>query len=97
MKGYGGMVIAALAGYVVEARYGPIGLTRLFGALFLLFAVWGIWAPSIAVSAGRYPVGNLSGWKKAFALVPAAAIGLLMILYAPQITCFGSRYQHLCS
>ncbi len=97
MRGYGGMVIAILAGYMVETAYGPIALTRLFGAMFLLFAVWGIWAPSIGVSMGRYPVGSLSGWNKAFALVPAAVIGLLTILYASEITCFGDRYRHLCS
>jgi hypothetical protein len=64
--------------------------------VFLLFAVWGIWTPSIAVSAGNYQVTSLSGWEKALVLIPAAVIGVVLMLYAPEITCMGTRYRRLC-
>jgi hypothetical protein len=96
MRGSGVLAIVALAWYAVEYRYGPIGGTRLAGALFPLSAIWLIRAPSIAISLGRHEVGSVSGWKKAFVLVPAAAIGLAVLVYAPEITCWSSRYSHLC-
>jgi hypothetical protein len=96
MMGYGAAVIAGLAWYLVETQFGPIGGTRFFGALFLLFAAWGIWAPSIAVLVGNYQVTSLSGWEKAFVLIPAAVIGVMLMLYAPEITCMGTRHRHLC-
>ena len=97
MRGYGGMVLMVLIGYMVDDRYGPIGVTRLFGAMFLLAAIWMIREPSLTISLGRHPVGSVSGWKKAFVLVPAALIGLALLVYAPEITCWPSRYRHLCS
>jgi|GEM_PF-5645276 len=96
MRGYGGMAITALAWYLVEAEFGPIGGTRFFGALFLLFAAWGIWTPSIAVSFGQFQVTSLRGWEKAFVLIPAAVIGVTVMLYAPEITCMGTRHRHVC-
>jgi hypothetical protein len=96
MKGYGGMVVTALAWYLVKAEFGPIGGTWFSGALFLLFAAWGIWAPSIAVSMGNYEVTSLTGWEKAFVLIPAAVIGVVLMLYAPEITCMANRYRYLC-
>jgi hypothetical protein len=96
MRAYGFLAIVAVAWYAVEYMYGPIGGTRLFGALFLLSAIWMIRAPSIAISLGQHEVGSVSGWKKAFVLVPAAAVGLGLLAYAPEITCLSSRYSHLC-
>jgi hypothetical protein len=97
MRGYGVLAILAVVWNVVEYMYGPIGGTRLAGTLFLLSAIWMIRAPSIAISLGRHEVGSVSGWQKAFVLVPAAAIGLALLVYAPEITCWPSRYRHLCS
>jgi hypothetical protein len=96
MRGYGVLAIVVLAGYAVEYMYGPIGGTRLVGTFFLLSAIWCIREPSLTISLGQYPVGSVSGWQKAFVLVPAAAIGLAMLVYAPEITCWPSRYAHLC-
>jgi hypothetical protein len=96
MRDYGVLAILAVVWNVVEYMYGPIGGTRFAGTLFLLSAIWMIRAPSIAISLGRHEVGSVSGWKKAFVLVPAAAIGLAMLVYAPEITCVSTRYAHLC-
>jgi hypothetical protein len=96
MRDYGVLAILAVVWNVVEYMYGPIGGTRFAGTLFLLSAIWLIRAPSIAISLGRHEVGSVSGWKKAFVLVPAAAIGLALLVYAPEITCWPSRYRHLC-
>jgi hypothetical protein len=96
MRDYGVLAILVVVWNVVEYMYGPIGGTRFAGTLFLLSAIWLIRAPSIAISLGRHEVGSVSGWKKAFVLVPAAAIGLALLVYAPEITCWPSRYRHLC-
>jgi hypothetical protein len=96
MRDYGVMVVAGLAWFAVEYRYGPIGGTRLFGTFIVLWAIWSIREPSLTISLGQYPVGSVSGWKKAFVLVPAAAVGLALLAYAPEITCLSSRYSHLC-
>jgi hypothetical protein len=96
MRDYGVLAIVALAWYAVEYRYGPIGGTRLVGSFVLLWAIWGVRAPSVTISLGQYPVGSVSGWKKAFVLVPGALIGLAVLVYAPEITCWPSRYAHLC-
>jgi hypothetical protein len=96
MRDYGILAIIALAFYAVEYWYGPIGGTRFFGAMFLLSAIWCIREPRLTISLGSQPVGSVSGWKKAFVLVPAAAIGLAVLVYAPEITCFSSKYKHLC-
>jgi hypothetical protein len=96
MRDYGVLAILAVVWNVVEYMYGPIGGTRFAGTLFLLSAIWMIRAPSIAISLGRHEVGSVSGWKKAFVLVPAALIGLAFLVYAPEITCWPSRYAHLC-
>jgi hypothetical protein len=96
MRDYGVLAILAVVWNVVEYMYGPIGGTRFAGTLFLLSAIWLIRAPSIAISLGRHEVGSVSGWKKAFVLVPAAAIGLALLVYAPEITCVSTRYAHLC-
>jgi hypothetical protein len=97
MRKYAGFAILVCVAIAVDHLYGPIGYTRLFGVLFLLSAIWGIWTPRLEVRLGQHPVGSLSGWMKAFVLLPAAALGLAMLVYAPEITCFGSRYRHLCS
>lgn len=96
MRGYGVLAIVAVVWYAVEYMYGPIGGTRLFGSFFLLWAIWCIREPSLTISLGQYPLGSVSGWKKAFVLVPAAAIELAVLVYAPEITCWPSRYAHLC-
>jgi hypothetical protein len=96
MRDYGGLAILAVVWYAVEYMYGPIGGMRLVGAIFLLWAIWGIRAPSVTISLGQYPVGSVSGWKKAFVLVPGALIGLAVLVYAPEITCMSSHYAHLC-
>ena len=81
----------------VSHWYGPIGVTRLFGAYFVMFALWGIREPELEVRVGHRPVGKLTGAKKAFALVPAAAIGLAMLAYAPAITCSSLKYADFCN
>lgn len=97
MRDYGVMAIVALVLFAVEYNYGPIAGTRAFGTLWLLSAIWMIRTPRIPILFGQHEVGSVSGWKKAFVLVPAAAIGLAMIVYAPEITCFPSKNRHLCS
>ena len=96
MRGYIGMAIVVALALAINHWYGPIGVTRLWGALFLCGGVYGCFAPSFSVSFGRTEIAKLTGWRKAFAIVPISALGLSIALYAPAITCATQKYKHLC-
>jgi hypothetical protein len=97
MLRYLGMAALIAAFFVVDMLFGPIGTKRLVGAFFLLFATLGIGAPELEFSFKGFEGWPLRGWKKAFILVPAAAIGIVLLVYAPEITCASYRHRHLCT
>ena len=96
MRRYIGMAILVALVLAANHWYGPIGLTRLIGTLFLCVGVYGCFAPSFSVSFGGTEIAKLTGWKKAAAIVPISALGLSFVLYAPAITCVSQKYKHLC-
>lgn len=97
MHKYIGMVIVFALTLATDHWFGAIGVTRLFGLFFLCACLYGCFAPRITISAGNIEIGKLTGWSKVFALVPLSAVGLMLVLYAPAITCVSSKYKHLCA
>ncbi|MFC5549469.1 hypothetical protein [Massilia aerilata] len=97
MLRYLGMAALVAVCFAVDYLFGPIGTKRLVGAFFLLFAAIGIGAPEVGFGFKGFEEWPLRGWKKAFVLVPAAAIGIVLLVYATEITCASHRYRHLCT
>lgn len=92
---WGVVLIVAFA--AVGHWYGPIGATRLSGALFAIIATYMAFAPEIPFYAGRHFVCTFKGWKKIFVSLPAVCLGLTLVFYAPEVTCISSKYKHLCA
>lgn len=97
MREYIGLAIVVALVLATDHWFGAIGVTRFFGLFFLCACAYGCFAPRITVSAGSIEIGELTGWSKAFALVPFSALGLLLVIYAPAITCVSTKYKHLCA
>ncbi len=87
----GGMVLA------IDHCFGPIGVTRCFGALFLCAAAHGCVVPTFNVSLGPVEMARLSGWKKGWVLLPQALLGLAIVVCAPSLSCLAGKYRHLCA
>lgn len=95
--GYFGLFVVVLLSIWVEQRYGPIGVTRLWGAMFFCGSLYLCFLPEVPVSVGQVEVVRLKGWAKAFVIVPFATLGALAVTYAEPITCISTKYKHLCS
>ena len=89
-------VLLAAGLFFVNSVWGPIGNTRAFGILFMLAAAGCVFAKEVPVSLGNQEVFRLRGWVKLVVIIPVLAIGVLLTLYAPEVTCLSYRYQHLC-
>lgn len=96
MRKYVGLILGIPLMWVVEHRYGPIGGTRLFGMFFVAAGACFCFVHEVPVHLGTLEVGRLRGWKKTFAVVPAIALGIATMVYAPGLTCISSKYRHLC-
>lgn len=83
-------IVLALAHIV----FGRILVMQLVGAIFLLLAVGGLVEREIGFETGVLAGLKLSGWGKAFVLVPIAAAGMILVAYASDITCSQSRYKN---
>ena len=90
------LVMAAVV-IAVGIISGPIAQTRVFGILWLLGAAWLVFAKEIPVSLGDVEVVRLRGWTKVFVILPALAVGVLLAVYAPEVTCWPQRRRHLCA
>jgi hypothetical protein len=88
------LVIAVLV--VVQIAIGRIMLLQLFGAAVLLLCLWGILTPEISFG-DRLDGIRLTGWAKAWVLVPAAVAAMSLVAYAPDIVCAKKRYRHECA
>ena len=97
MTKYVGVIALGVLAFAAHHWWGPIGVTRLFGAAFFGGAVWACFAPSLPVSFGDTEVARLTGWMKAIVLVPAGALGLAVLVYAPAVTCISYKYKYLCA
>jgi hypothetical protein len=75
---------------------GRIMLLQLVGAAVLLLCLWGILTPHIGFGDRLHGV-RLTGWAKAWVLVPAAATAMSLVAYAPDIVCAKKRYRHECA
>jgi hypothetical protein len=97
MRGYIGMTIVVTLAFAADHWFGAIGVTRFVGLLFLGACAYGWIVPSFKVHIGSTEIANLTGWKKAIALVPLSTFSLMVVFYAPAITCVSSKYKHLCA
>lgn len=97
MRNYLGVICIGGLVLAIDHWFGPIGVTLCFGVLFLCAAAYGCIAPSLRVSAGSFELGRLSGWRKGWLLLPITLLGLLLVAYAPAITCLASKYRPLCA
>jgi hypothetical protein len=97
MRKYFWIAVMAATIIAVQHWYGPIGGTRLFGAFFLLSSVYYIFVRELPFHLGQHHVATLTGWKKAFVILPVFCIGFLMIYYGAEITCAPAKYKHLCN
>lgn len=88
------LVIAVLV--ILQIVLGRIMLLQLVGAAVLLLCLWGILMPQIGFG-DRLDGVRLTGWAKAWVLVPAAAIAMSLVAYAPDIVCAKKRYRHECA
>ena len=97
MRSIVAFTVVAASVLATEHWFGAVGVTRLFGLMFIGGAVYACFAPSFSVTLGETEVIRLNGWYKLFAIVPTAAIGLAVAAYAPQIACISTKYKHLCA
>ena len=91
------MVAAIPMSMVAYHLDGEFGVTRLFRGLLAGVGVYMAFAKEIPFYFGSQLVGRLSGWAKAWGVIPVIASGALMIIYAQEITCFSTRYKYLCA
>jgi hypothetical protein len=80
---------------LLQIAFGRIALLQLVGAALLLLCLWGILMPHIGIGDERFGL-KLTGWAKAWVLVPAAAIAMTLVAYAPDIVCAKKRYRTEC-
>ncbi|MFG6459122.1 hypothetical protein [Roseateles sp. BYS96W] len=76
---------------------GPIAYMRAFGLLWVLAVVWSLFVKELPIRLGKEELGRVRGTAKAFFVIPALALGLLLIAYAPEVTCWSQKYKHLCA
>ena len=76
---------------------GPIAQTRTFSVIWLTGTAWLAFAKEIPFFFGDVEAFRLRGWAKVFLIVPALAIGLLLLIYAPEVTCLPQKRKHLCA
>jgi hypothetical protein len=88
------LIVAVLA--ILQFAFGRIMLLQLVGAAVLLLCLWGILMPEISFGDRLHGI-RLTGWAKAWVLVPAAAIAMSLVAYAPDIVCAKKRYRHECA
>jgi hypothetical protein len=86
----------AVTGIAISYYFGDFAYTRFFGALWVVAGLWLIFVRELPVNFGETTVLRLKGWRKAVVIVPVFCLGYALIMYAPEITCFSSRYKHLC-
>lgn len=88
-----GIVIFVVVGHVS----GPIVQLRVFGMFWVLGVVWLAFQKEVPFSFGPVEVVRLRGWAKAFVILPFLTAGVVMVLYAQELTCWSHKYQHLCA
>jgi hypothetical protein len=81
---------------LLEMAFGRIALVQLVGAAVLLLCLWGCLERHIGLGE-RFGGIRLTGWAKAWVLVPAAVIAMSLVAYAPDIVCAKKRYRHECA
>lgn len=91
------MLLAIPLFAMVDHWYGVFGVTRLFGGVFAGAGIGLAFAKTIPLRLGSLLMGRASGWSKAWVVVPVIAFGVCMIVWAPEITCFSTKYRHLCT
>ncbi|WP_457388624.1 hypothetical protein [Roseateles sp. P5_E1] len=76
---------------------GPIAQIRIFSVIWLAGTAWLAFAKEIPFFLGDVQAFRLRGWAKLFIVLPALAIGLLLLIYAPEVSCLSYRRKTLCA
>lgn len=82
--------------FALNGALHPFDMTRLFGFLWVGANVYFCFAKELPVHLGNHEVGRLKGWSKAWVIVPMTILGVLIVMYAPEVTCMSRRQRHLC-
>lgn len=96
MHKYLALILGVPLSLAVNHWYGPIGVTRLFGVLFVLAGICCCFVGELPVHFGRFEVARLRGMSKAWVIVPLISLGIAAVIYAPSLTCISYKYRQLC-
>lgn len=66
---------------------------RVFGAFVIASGMYSLFLPALPIAFGNVDVLQLKGWWKLIAIVPIVGLGICMVAYAPQMSCFGSKAE----
>jgi len=91
--GWIGFLALAVLLTVVAERFGPDAYLRLWGIALMVTALVMSLRRSIPVYLGRELKAELIGWKKAWVVVPAFALGVAVAAYPHFFWCAGSTSQ----
>lgn len=80
----------------VHLRFGQTEGFRVWGIGLLVVALVLSFMQNIPVHIGNREVSQLVGWRKAFVVLPAAAIGSLVSFYPHQVACSISLKGYVC-
>ena len=96
MKNVGFIVLVA-AMIVVERAYGEIAFTRMVGLLFVVANLAALFVAELPLRLGGEVVHTFTGWSKGILILPFTALGVLVVVYAADVTCWSAKYKHLCA
>jgi thiol:disulfide interchange protein len=95
--GFFGFVLLAAASFVVHEWLGQAAGFRFWGLALLVAAVVFTARRTIQVTLGNTALTPLAGWRKAYVLVPAYAIGTVVSLWPHQVACAINLRGYLCA
>ena len=95
--GFAAFVAVAILWTIVHERYGQTEGFRMWGIGLLVISVMLSFRKEIPVHLGSREVALLSGWRKAYGLVPAYSIGILVSLFPHAVACSVHLKGYQCS
>lgn len=97
MRKYIPFVAIFLAFIALNEVLHPFDMTRLFGVLWVGANVYFCFTKELPVHLGNHELGRLKGWSKAWVIVPMTILGVLIVLYAPEVACMSRNQRYLCA
>jgi hypothetical protein len=89
------LALAATWKYVY-VRFGDNAGDRFWGTGLLVTSIWFLFAKEIPISLGSQVITSLTGWRKAYVLVPAFALGLAVVLAPHELRCALHSRHRVC-